>query len=228
MPHKLGQVFLKNPKILSYIASKCRGKTVLEIGGGDGRLTRKLKQKGFYVIVVELDKRFCERLKEIADQVICDDFLKIEPFKVDCIVGNVPYYISSKILFKLLEWDFEEAILMFQKEFGEKMVAKPGDSNYGRLSITSQYYFDVEPLKIVSKRDFSPVPKVDSIILKIRKKRSPNKEFDDLVRKIFSQKNKKLKNILKNVPPEMEDLRPRHIGEEEITRLLTYFSSKYK
>ncbi|NPA22604.1 MAG: ribosomal RNA small subunit methyltransferase A [Candidatus Micrarchaeota archaeon] len=225
MPHKLGQVFLKNPRILSFIAKQCNGEKILEIGAGDGRLTKRLKGE---VYAVELDKRFCERLKEITPNVICQDFLELEPFKVDCIVGNVPYYISSPILFRLLDWDFDKAILMFQKEFGEKMVAKPGDSNYGRLSLTSQYYFHVKPLKIVSKRDFSPVPKVDSIIMEIRKKREKDPLFDEIVRKIFSQKNKKLKNILKDVPEDLGELRPRHMGEEEIRRLLAYFSSKHK
>ncbi len=225
MGKKLGQHFLKSQRILSYIANICEGKAALEIGGGDGRLTKKLLKKFEKVFVVELDKKFCEKLKELGEnklEIICSDFLKIKPFKVDCIVGNIPYYLSSKILFRLLDWDFRKAVLMFQKEFAEKMVAKEGGKNYGRLSVMCSFYFKVKIKKIVKRNFFSPPPKVDSAIvevIKIREKTPENESFEDLVRKLFSRKNKLLKNVVKEIPERFHKKRARELSLKEIMEI---------
>ncbi len=217
---RLGQNFLKCERILSFISSKTKEcKEVLEIGGGDGRLTKKLSKNSF-VYVVEIDRRFHKNLDSIENvKLIPKDFLKLKPFKVNCIVGNVPYYISSKILFKLLEWGFEKAVLMFQKEFVDKMLAKENESNYGRLSVTSKYYFDIKKLKQVPAKCFVPKPKVDSAIIEIKKIREKNEKFDALVRRIFSLKNKKLRNVVENCPEEFEQRRARELSIEEIEKL---------
>lgn len=220
---RLGQHFLKNKIILRYISRRCEGKKALEIGSGDGRLTQLLPNEKIYA--VEIDERLCNILrKKLVDEkytIICKDFLYLEPFPVDCIVGNVPYYISSPILFKLKEWEFSKAILMFQKEFAKKLIAKPSSSNYGRLSVTAQLSFSITYLKTVPKRHFSPPPKVDSAIVEIRKKAfSPSKELEDFIRKLFSHKNKKIRNIIG-----IEDeRRPRELSPEEVLSLFNKLS----
>jgi 16S rRNA (adenine1518-N6/adenine1519-N6)-dimethyltransferase len=216
---RLSQNFLRNEKILRWLGSLTYGK-VLEIGAGDGRLSRHLNYTELWM--VEVDKRLCSKLEELSlpnSHLICQDFLKVEPFSVDVIIGNIPYHISSPIIFRLLDWEFREAILMVQKEFGEKMVAKPGASNYGRLSVTSQLCFDVKILRYVPRKLFSPPPKVDSVVIQLIKKRKLTPEEDELIRLLFSQKNKKVKNILPKgyvYPPELAEMRPRHLTPEEI------------
>ncbi len=216
--NRLGQVFLKDNKVLSFIAEQVNGK-ILEIGAGDGRLTKLLIEKG-EVWAVEIDSRFESKLKQITKNTIIGDFLELEPFDVDYIVGNIPYYISSSILFKLLDWKFKSAILMFQKEFVDKMLMTPDNPRYGRLSVSSKYYFNIRPLKIVSKYCFSPIPKVDSTIVKIEKLRDRDKIFDKWVTLLFSHKNKKIKNILDNVPNEYSNLRPDELDLNKILELI--------
>ncbi len=219
---RFGQNFLKNPGVLDFIVNSLPScSSVLEIGAGDGRLTKKLAKKFDKVFAVELDRDMCNLLKKIENiTLLCSDFLKLKPFKVDCIVGNVPYYISSKILFRLIDWDFKNAVLMFQKEFIDKMVSNPGSSNYGRLSITSSYYFSVKKLMNVSRNNFYPVPKVDSAIVSIEKKREKqDKDFDDFIRKLFSLKNKKIKNVLNIQIPEYSEKRARHLNLEQVIDL---------
>lgn len=219
---RLGQVFLKNRKILEYIAQYVEG-DILEIGGGDGRLTEILVNRG-RVWVVEIDRRFEKRLREITENVIIGDFLEVEPFRVDTIVGNVPYYISSKILFRLLDWEFREAILMFQKEFVEKMLMKPGERKYGRLSVMAQYYFEIKFVREVSRYEFNPVPEVDSAIVMLRKIRHKDIGFEEFIRKIFSQKNKKLKNIIQ-VDSKYANMRPDRMDLETLLELYRSLSS---
>jgi 16S rRNA (adenine1518-N6/adenine1519-N6)-dimethyltransferase len=98
--------------------------------------------------------------------VIEGDFLEVDPFKVDVVIGNLPYYISSQITFRLLDWNFEYAVLMYQKEFCEKLYAKGKDRS--RISFFAQYYFDITPQFTIPRTAFSPKPKVDSqlVILK--------------------------------------------------------------
>ncbi|MEM0356732.1 MAG: 16S rRNA (adenine(1518)-N(6)/adenine(1519)-N(6))-dimethyltransferase RsmA [Candidatus Anstonellales archaeon] len=214
---KLGQVFLRDRRILEYISSHVSGR-ILEIGGGDGRLTRYLISKG-EVWVVEIDSRFIQMLEAIAHHVIHADFLRVEPFDVDWIVGNIPYYISSPILFRLLDWNFYRAILMFQSEFVDKMLMKERDRKYGRLSVMAQYYFNITPLRRVSKYSFSPIPKVDSTIVMLEKIRARDTGFENFIRSIFTQKNKKLKNVLRGVDEKYAERRADELSLEELLEL---------
>ena len=170
MKARMGQNFLCDANILrkEVLVADVVGKTVLEIGAGDGRLTEKIIEGGaLKVLAIEKDKELASGLKDKFNgnphvDVITDDFLEIEPIHADIIMGNIPYYISSAIIFRLKDYDFERAVLIIQKEFAEKMVAKPNDSNYGRLSVTAQLAFDVELVQKVPRHLFSPAPKVDS------------------------------------------------------------------
>ncbi|MEM2947993.1 MAG: 16S rRNA (adenine(1518)-N(6)/adenine(1519)-N(6))-dimethyltransferase RsmA [Candidatus Anstonellales archaeon] len=227
----LGQSFLKNRSILEREANlaEIENKKVLEIGSGDGRLSEiLLSRKPKKLFLVELDKELVELLKnkfEGKDNVgiISGDFLKLRPFKVDVIFGNIPYYISSKIIFRLLDWEFKEAVLMVQKEFGEKMVAKPGEKNYGRLSVTSQICFEVKKGFVISKENFFPKPKVDSIVMVLKKKRKLTEWEEKLIRELYAHKNKTVENALKKInaeiPESLRKKRPRHMTIEEVLRI---------
>lgn len=199
----LGQCFLEDKNILALEAKLLdpKDKTVLEIGGGDGRLTRAiLQQKPKKLFVVEKDPRFAAMLRDISNsaiQVLEGDFLTIQIPEIDLIIGNIPYYISSEIIFSLPKLHFEKALLMVQKEFAQKMVAKPGDSNYGRLSVTAQIHFEITLEHIVPNHLFRPVPKVDSAIIMLKPTRTLLSGFEeDIIRFIFQHKNKNVKNAL--------------------------------
>lgn len=232
MKKSLGQSFVKNRRILTREAGlvDIKDKVVLEIGAGDGRLSEVLLAKQpKKLFLVELDKDLVDLLKKkFAEkenvEVISGDFLKIKPFSVDVIFGNIPYYLSSKITFKLLDWEFEKAVLMVQKEFGEKMVAQPGAKNYGRLSITSQICFMVEKKFTVSKENFFPKPKVDSVVMVLKKRRKLSEWEEKLIKELFSHKNKTVENALKGmeaeIPEELKKKRPRHLTIPEILRIL--------
>lgn len=201
---RLGQHFLSDYSILKRESNlfKCDNKIVLEIGGGDGRLSKHLYYKCKKLYIVEKDERFINHLNSLfvaqpTVEVLGVDFLKLKPFNVDLIVGNVPYYISSPIVFKLLDWDFESAFLMFQKEFGLKLLEK--GKNKSRLSFFTQYYFTLNKHFIIPKKAFTPPPKVDSILIEFKRKKV--KRLDDDVHKLISflyqHKPKKIKSTLK-------------------------------
>jgi 16S rRNA (adenine1518-N6/adenine1519-N6)-dimethyltransferase len=200
----LGQCFLEDRNILRLEAAlaKPEGKTVLEIGAGDGRLTDALLDlKPKKVIAVELDHGLASLLREkFAGRpvdVLEADAMEVELPAVDVVVGNIPYYISSGIIFRLTGVKFGHAVLMVQKEFAEKMAAKPGDGNYGRLSVTAQLHYGVKVERKVLRHLFRPVPKVDSAIVVLKPtgaSLSPVEE--NVIRSLFQHKNKTVRNAL--------------------------------
>lgn len=230
----LGQHLLNNRAVLEREASEADvpGKVVLEIGGADGRLTEFLaKNNAKKIYVVEKDARFVEILNEKFKNkqnivVMQGDILELKiPDDVSIVVGNIPYYISSDIIFKLKDENIERAILMVQKEFAEKMIAKPNAKNYGRLSVTSQIFFDVEILFAVPASYFTPRPKVDSAVIRLKPKgiRLSKKE-EDVIRKIYQQKNKKLRNVLSNIEPRWAEKRGRELSPEEVLLIARGYS----
>jgi len=229
---KMGQHFLIDKRIIRKITNLINGKIILEIGGGKGNLTKEVvKNANFHKLyVVEKDKYLAAFLKALFEKnkkvvIINDDFLNVKPFKVDVIFGNIPYYISSEILFKLYEWDFKYAILMFQKEFVEKMTAKIGSHDFGRLSFNAQNKYNIKPLFYIDEKAFSPKPKVKSCLIRIEKKEPIIKNNEELINKIFSQKNKKIKNIIKLKDHLLKDIgekRPWQLTFEEIKKLIEY------
>ncbi|MEM4208745.1 MAG: 16S rRNA (adenine(1518)-N(6)/adenine(1519)-N(6))-dimethyltransferase RsmA [Candidatus Bilamarchaeaceae archaeon] len=231
---RLGQHFLCNSAILEREVREAnvQGKVVLEIGGGDGRLTEFIVKAGAKKIyVVEKDQRFVEILKNKFTNsknvfVLAGDFLTIEiPKDVEVIIGNIPYYISSDIIFKLKNKNIEHAILMVQKEFAEKMVARPKTKNYGRLSVTSQIFFDVKLLFKVSAQQFTPPPKVSSAVISLKPKGIYlNEEEENIIRKIYQQKNKKLRNVLPGIDLIWAEKRGRELAPAEILRIVKAYS----
>lgn len=203
-----GQNYLVNEDVLSRIihnAELSKRDSVLEIGAGIGTLTIPLSESAGKVVAVEQDKKVAyvleKRLEEMGlsnVEVIVDDATKIDLPSTNKVVSNLPYQISSPITFKILENPFEMAVLMYQKEFAERMVASPGDRNYSRLSVMMYLYSEVEMLFEVSKNDFFPKPKVSSAVIKLKPKIDQfiDPFFVDVTRALFQHKKKKIRNAL--------------------------------
>ncbi|MFA4983122.1 MAG: 16S rRNA (adenine(1518)-N(6)/adenine(1519)-N(6))-dimethyltransferase RsmA [Candidatus Micrarchaeia archaeon] len=204
MRAKLGQNFLTDESVLDFEAESAdvSGKSVLEIGAGDGRLTRRLlRHKAGHITAVEVDPKLAKLLRmafHYRVSVLEADILSFdESRRFNCIVGNIPYYITSPILLKLSRMDFGKAVLCVQKEVAERMVAPAGSRNYGRLSVFCQLAFAIEPLAIVPREAFTPKPKVDSAVISISKTGlSLSSGEDSAIGAIFSHKKKSLRNAV--------------------------------
>ena len=211
MSTKLGQNFLIDKNVAQREVENSnitKDDIVLEIGPGKGVLTNLLAEKAKKVIAIEIDKKLFDNL-ELPDNVVLinDDAVKID-FKTlprfNKIVSNLPFQISSPITFKILDYDFDLAILIYQKEFAYRMIAKPGNKNYSRLSVNVYYKAKCEMIEIVPKNCFNPKPKVDSAVIKLIPRTSPafsvsdEKFFFDLTKILFNHRRKKIKTILKN------------------------------
>jgi len=209
----IGQHFLKNPAVVESICQKANLKksdVTLEVGPGTGNLTVRLLELSKKVIAIEFDHRMVrEVLKRVEGtsnennlQVIQGDVLKVEIPPFDVCVANLPYQISSAFLFKMLEHTpaFRCAVVMFQLEFAQRLVAKAGDDLYCRLSVNTQLLARVESVLKVGKANFRPPPKVDSMVVRIeiRKPRPAVdfKEWDGLIRLVFNRKNKTIRSLL--------------------------------
>jgi len=231
---KLGQHFLRDRNILrkEVKTAGVKDRIVLEIGSGDGRLTEEILNGGAKkVYAVEKDSRFAEQLREKFAgedriEVLESDFLKMGvPDDVEIILGNIPYYISSGIIFGLKDLNIKNAVLIVQKEFAEKMVARAGESNYGRLSVTSQLLFDVALIQKVPKHLFTPPPKVDSAMIVLKPKGIRLTETEEnLIRTLFQHKNKKIRNSLPKAGTKWADKRPRELTPEEVLALIKTYS----
>lgn len=203
-----GQNYLVNREVLNRIircADLSKEDTVLEIGAGVGTLTLPLAKNAGKVIAVEQDRKIadilCERLDELNISnvdVVDEDATRVDFPEFNKVVSNLPYKISSPITFKLLDSDFEYAILMYQKEFAERMIAEPGDSNYSRLSVMMHLCAKVEMLFPVSKDDFFPKPKVSSSVVMLKPKNNKHVDnfFLNVTRALFQHKRKKVRNAL--------------------------------
>ncbi|XP_071172737.1 probable dimethyladenosine transferase isoform X1 [Mytilus edulis] len=204
-----GQHILKNPLIVTSMVEKAALRTtdvVLEVGPGTGNMTVKLLEKTKKVVACEIDPRLAAELQKRVQstpsqnklQLMIGDVLKTELPFFDVCVANLPYQISSPFVFKLLLHRpfFRCAVLMFQREFAQRLVAQPGDKLYCRLSINTQLLARVDLLMKVGKNNFRPPPKVESSVVRIEPRNPPPpinfQEWDGLVRICFSRKNKTL------------------------------------
>jgi 16S rRNA (adenine1518-N6/adenine1519-N6)-dimethyltransferase len=206
---RLGQNFTVDSdifyRLISY-ASLTQNDIVLEVGAGLGFLTQILSRECKKVIAVEIDPQLMTFLRKRFYnyqnvELLQGDILNISIPKFHKVVSTPPYSISSQLLFHLLEIEFEYAVLLLQKEFAERLVASVGTKDYGRLTINIYYRADIELLDIVPRTMFYPQPDVDSIVVRL-KPRSPPFQVDDetiffeLVRMLFTQRNKKVRNAL--------------------------------
>ncbi|APW98095.1 16S rRNA (adenine(1518)-N(6)/adenine(1519)-N(6))-dimethyltransferase [Halobiforma lacisalsi AJ5] len=183
---------------------------LLEIGGGTGALTDRLLDLGDEVTVVERDPDLAAFLREeFADAidngrltVIEGDALEVDLPDFTASVSNLPYGVSSEITFRLLP-EGRPLVLMFQQEFAERMVADPGTSEYGRLSVSTQHYADVELVETVPKEAFSPPPAVESAVVRAVP-RDPEYDVADedfflrFVKALFTQRRKTIRNGIRN------------------------------
>ncbi|KAK2584831.1 hypothetical protein KPH14_007143 [Odynerus spinipes] len=209
-----GQHILKNPLIIQNMVEKAAIRptdVVLEIGPGTGNMTIKMLEKAKKVIACELDPRMVAELQKRVQgtlyqpklQIIVGNVLKSELPFFDLCIANIPYQISSPLVFKLLLHRpiFRCAVLMFQREFAERLVAKPGDKLYCRLSINTQLLARVDMLMKVGKNNFRPPPKVESNVVRIEPRNPPPpinyQEWDGLTRIAFVRKNKTLSAAFK-------------------------------
>ena len=202
---KLGQHFLVDERIAERqveYASLNKDDTVLEIGAGNGILTKKIARIA-KVIAVEIDERFTEWLKKIPNvEVINADATKLDfnELEFNKVISNLPYQISSPITFKLLESHFDIAILMYQKEFAARLVAQPGSRDYSRLTVMVKPKAEARILEEVPKWAFKPVPKVDSCIVEMKPRafelEVSYETFGRVVTALFSHRRKKIKNAM--------------------------------
>lgn len=225
-----GQNYLINEDILLKILEHAKlssDDTILEIGAGIGTLTIPLARQTKKIIAIEQDPRIAsvlkKRLKEleiINVEVIVADAVKTDFPAYNKVVSNLPYQISSPITFKLLENDFDFAILMYQLEFAKRMIAQPGESNYSRLSLMIHYCADVEMLFEVPKEYFYPPPKISSAVTKLtpNKKVQVDKNLINISRALFQHKKKKTRNALLDSFHEIADL-DKNIEKDIIQKL---------
>lgn len=219
---KYGQNFLQNDKVIHNIVdslSATGDDLVIEIGPGAGALTKLLKNKGYQVLCYEIDldvKVYLDKLEDERLQVIYDDFLnrnihqdiRDRNYNNICIIGNLPYYITTPIITKIINDGIkpQEMIFMVQKEVADRFSAKPSTREYGSISVFLNYYFDIKRLFVVPKKDFYPVPNVDSSVIKFRAKEEildvDFEKFNKLVEDSFQFKRKNLRNNLKNYDKE--------------------------
>lgn len=205
---KFGQNYVVDEKMIECILNAANlnyDDVILEIGAGIGTLTLRIADKVKKVIAIESDKKSIKALSEVLAgknniEIIEGDVLELPLPKVDKIISNLPFSISTPITFKLLsEGDFKLAILTYQKEVADRLIAKPGSENYSRLSVAVSLLAEVEKIRDFPPESFHPKPKVFSTIVKIKKKPTfiNFKDLDYLLKILFSQRRRKLKNALK-------------------------------
>ena len=214
MKKNLGQNFLIDKNIAELEVKQANIKNndiVLEIGPGLGILTKILAEKAKIVIAIEIDENLINKLRKILPgnvDLIHEDGLNIDFEKLpkfNKIVSNLPFHISSPITFKFLDYNFELAVLLYQKEFAKRLIAIPGSKNYSRLSVNIYYKSICEIIKTIPKTCFKPQPRVDSSLVKIIPRKSPpfivinEKFFFNLTKNLFNHRRKKIRNILKNL-----------------------------
>ncbi|MCX8182279.1 MAG: 16S rRNA (adenine(1518)-N(6)/adenine(1519)-N(6))-dimethyltransferase RsmA [Candidatus Methanomethyliaceae archaeon] len=178
---------------------------VLEIGAGIGTLTLRLAKKARKVIAVEVDKNAAKVLSSTMSgrdnvEIVIGDILELEIPKVDKIVSNLPFSISTPVTFKILrDCSFKLAALTYQKEVAEKLLAKPGESEYSRLSVVTSLLAEVRRVRDFPPEAFYPKPKVFSTVITISKKVCDLVDWANLeetLKILFSQRRRKLKKAI--------------------------------
>jgi len=245
----LGQHLLMDPNTIRKIVNALNlqpGDRVFEIGPGLGAVTQEVLRRGFPLLAVETDPKFVEILtQELLPEhpdnfkLIQDDILKSDPVTImktwagsgakAKVIGNLPYYISTPILFHLIEHAevFSIAVMMLQREVAARLTAQAGDDDYGRLSVTSRLYGETEFLFDVSPKCFLPPPEVTSRVVRYAFRDPPQPAHEkfllEIVRVAFSQRRKTLLSLL------VHHLKAKH-GREDLERIFEKvgFSSKVR
>lgn len=243
---RLGQNFLFDEEALQTIASNVgKEDTIIEIGPGLGTLTAILAEKANKVIAIEIDKKMVEIITERFKlynnvQIINDDILHVDIDKIAPkakIVANLPYYITTSIITKLLKTNVKDITILIQKEVAERICAKPGSKKAGAITYFVNYYAEPQIIDNVSKESFIPNPEVESSIvrLNIRDKKpvevKNEKLFFEIIRNNFNQRRKtflnslsgiiekeKMKNILKELNID-ENVRGENLTLEQYAKI---------
>jgi 16S rRNA (adenine1518-N6/adenine1519-N6)-dimethyltransferase len=213
---KYGQNFINDANITRKIASLSdvtKDDLIIEIGPGQGALTKELLKKTQKVICFEIDETLRQHLEQLPAKIIYKDFLEanvddeIKELQYDniYIIANLPYYITTPIIEKIIasSINVKEMYLMMQKEVGERIKASTKTKEYGSLTVYINYYFEVNKVMDISRNVFFPRPNVDSVVMKFKTKKNKvflknETLFFELVRNSFRQKRKTIKNNLQN------------------------------
>jgi len=239
----LGQHFLTDPAIAQRIVDAMRSlpeETIIEVGPGTGVLTEWLLEKNLPFIPVEIDSEsvahLIARWPQLEGILMEGDFLKLDldqfPGKINHIIGNFPYNISSQIFFKVLEnrQRIDSVVCMLQKEVAQRIASPHGTKNYGILSVLLQAYYNIEYLFSVKPGSFFPPPKVTSGVIRMKRnerKALPCDEnlFRRVVKAVFNQRRKMIRNsiqsILLNLDSDFELLskRPEQLDVQQFIEL---------
>lgn len=193
---QLGQHFLINKKVLKTIVEFSelnKNDVVLEIGAGNGVLTRELAEKVKKVAAIELDDDFKEDLDNLDDnvQVIIGDALgKIDMITFNKIVANIPYVITEPLFRRLLKLEFDLCVLLIGENFYNLL------NENGKWGVISKIFFDVEKILDVKKEDFNPKPRTNSVLIRVKKRNKKLNENEMIVKEFSLQDDKKVRNAL--------------------------------
>jgi 16S rRNA (adenine1518-N6/adenine1519-N6)-dimethyltransferase len=218
---RYGQHFLVDPSIARRevrYAALTEDDIVLEIGPGKGIITHLLAESAKQVIAIEIDQRLVGQLKKtlpsnvmiIPKDALVVDFNTLPRFTK--IVSNLPFEISSPITFKFLNSSFSKAILIYQKDFALRLVARPGTKEYSRLTVAVAYKAHCRILEDVPQSSFSPAPEVNSCIVELVPREKPAFEvmnesfFFKLTRQLFTHRRKKIRYTVKTLTQNYESL----------------------
>lgn len=207
----LGQHFLIDERVAERTvgyADPGPGETVLEVGPGLGVVTLPLARAAEQVRAVEVDAALAGLLRERLDEagldnveVVHGDALEVDLGEFDLVCSNLPYQISSPLTFRLLEEGFDRAVLMYQREFADRLCAQPGSKKYGRLTVNASVRTDREVVEPVPRTAFWPRPEVDSALVRLRWRDDPVDVgdpalFADTVRALFMHRRKMARNAV--------------------------------
>lgn len=208
---------------------------VLEVGPGLGILTERVLPLAHRTVCVELDRGVASYIRNRFEgrvELVEGDALEVPLPRFDLFISNIPYSISSPLIFRILEQDFRRAVVMVQKEFADRMAARPGSDDYSRLSVSTYYRARCELLEHVPRSRFWPQPEVDSTVVRLEPRPPPfevenERFFLHLVGLLFQHRRKKIGTVLKmtgqvkkdalqalpHVDRRVEELAPEMIGE---------------
>ena len=249
---RFGQNFLHDKQVINKLVTAIAPKStdlMVEIGPGQGALTGPLLEKLDTLHAVELDRDLVERLEQLptGDKLVIHsadalkfDFSQLADHRPMRIVGNLPYNISTPLLFHLLGYRelITDMYFMLQLEVVDRLAASPGNKTYGRLSVMAQYFCQVDKLFSVPRGAFYPPPKVTSAIVRLQPRVLPvstdnQSLFEQVVRLAFSQRRKTLRNNLKQLlqGPQLDQLdydlgrRPEQLDVDEYVKLSNAINS---
>lgn len=247
---RFGQNFLHDPAVIQRIIAVINPQKqdhIIEIGPGKGALTKPLLANVNQLDIIEIDRDlvnslpanlgFPEHLKIHQADALKFDFSSFNHTDLR-IIGNLPYNISTPLLFHLLSHSsyIHDMVFMLQKEVVDRICATPGNKSYGRLSIMLQYFCDVESLFTIKPGSFNPSPKVDSAIVRLMPRNpeytlTDHEAFSFIVKAAFSQRRKTIRNTLKNILNESQlieigiapEIRAENLAVKDFVELANYY-----